>query len=185
MAVLRVLIWLHCLLPLMAWAEDKSDVVITDAELVSTLLPPGGSIVRQNSQLDGRMIDWLEQQYRFRPAPQALAVWLSREPESGRILGGMIKMDVIYQQQKISLAIGLSHELRVSRAAVVAVPPALRQRLQATIGVGYLPRYTMMSARQLGYLANVLQKEGQPTALVAESLFKYGAMLAAVIKLTE
>jgi len=32
------------------------------------------------------------------------------------------------------------------------------------------------------YLANVLQKEGQPLALIAEQLFKSAAVLAAVIK---
>lgn len=171
------------LLPMAVMAAESVEVVISDAELMTTLLPASGTVKQQSLPVDEQLRDWVEQKYGFTPEPQQLNIWLSRDQKSGRLLGGMIKADIVYQEQTITLALGLSHELRVSRAAIVALPSDLRPALDASIGVGFLKRYTMMSARQLRYLANVLQKEGQPTALVAESLFKYGAMLAAVIKM--
>jgi len=97
----------------------------------------------------------------------------------------MIKRELMYQKQPLTLVLGLNHELRVSRAAIVSLPEYLRQEFESTIGTGYLKRYTMTSARQLGYLANVLKKEGQPSALIAEQLYRAGAILAAIIKTQE
>ena len=158
--------------------------VISNDELLRTTWVDGGVVTRHQFNVNESMRDWVEKRFHFRPKEQVVTVWLSRDSLSSQILAGMIKQDVRYQQQPISLVIGLSHGLRVSRAAIVALLETLRQEFESSIGVGYLKRYTMMSVRQLRYLANVLQKEGQPSALVGEQLFKSGAILAAVIKTT-
>jgi hypothetical protein len=159
-------------------------VIIGHDELLSVMLPERGSVTRYQVSVDESLRDWVDKHYHFRPEQKTVTVWLSRDPVSGQVVGGMLQQDVYYQQQRVSVVIGLSDELRVSRAAIIAVPPSLRQEFEASIGVGYLKRYTMMAARQLRYLANVMKKEGPATALVAEELFRSGAILAGIIKMS-
>jgi hypothetical protein len=173
------------LLPVSVIAGGPVVNFISHDDLVSTVFPASSEVSQQQISIDDSMCDWVEKRFRFRPKPQVVTVWLARDRASGKLLGGLIKPEVYYQDSPVTLALGLSDELRVSRAAVVALPEHLRQAFKTSIGVGYLTRYTMMSVRQLSYLANVLRKEGQPSALVAEQLFRSGALLAAVINTTQ
>lgn len=161
-------------------AAGPADVIIPDAELIRTVLGNATDIRAEQVTLTPAQREWIDNHFRYTQPEQTVTVWLSRDA-SGRVLAGLIKADVSYEGQTLTVAMGLSAEARVIRAAVTAAPASLRQPLEATIGIGYLKRYTMMSARQLGYLANVLNKEGQLTALVAEQLFESGAILSAII----
>jgi len=167
-----------------AAATGPADVIITDSELIKTVFGNTTDIRAEQVTLTPAQREWINSHFRYSQPEQTVTVWLSRDA-SGRVLAGLIKADVTYEDQTLTVAMGLSAEARVIRAAVTAAPASLRQPLEATIGIGYLKRYTMMSARQLGYLANVLNKEGQPTALVAEQLFESGAILAAIINSAE
>ena len=167
-----------------AAAVDSTDVIISDTELMQVVFGNAADVKAEQITLTPVQRDWSGKRFRFAPPEQTVQVWLSRDA-SGQVLAGLIKADVSYQGQIITVALGLSAEVRVIRAAITSVPESLRQQLESTIGIGYLKRYTMMSARQLGYLANVLKKEGPPAALVAEQLFKSGAILAAIIKSAE
>lgn len=158
-----------------------SDVILTLADLESTMLPHGSIVSKHTVSLTDNMREWMMRQYKFTPPENTVDVYLAREPQNGRLVGGMILGSFEYNMGQVQVAIGLSEELRVSRAAIVAVPDQQRQDFESSIGVGYLKRYTMLSARQLRYIANVLNKEGKPTSLVADRLFQLGAILATAI----
>jgi|GEM_PF-5941539 len=168
--------------PVVTAAPD--DVIISDAELMQTVFADAGTVTAEQVSLTTAQCDWIDRYFHFTLEPKSVSVWLSRDA-SGQVMAGLIRQDIVYEGQTITVAIGLSAELRVIRAAVTAAPASLRQPLEASIGAGYLKRYTMMSARQLGYLANVLNKKGQPTAMVANQLFRSGAILAAIINTGE
>lgn len=174
---------LALLVSVSAIAAEPADQIITDAELMQTVFGDATATAEQITPTAAQR-DWSDKHFHYAPPAQTITVWLSRD-DAGRVLAGLIKTDIVYQGQTLTVALGLSAELRVTRAAITAAPASLRQQLAATIGIGYLKRYTMTSARQLNYLANVLNKEGPLTALVAEQLFKNGATLAAIIKSTE
>ena len=105
-----------------------------------------------------------------------------RSEEEAHPEGGVIIMEATYQQGSILLALALSGELRVLKAAILEVSPAYQQDFESTTGTGILTRYTMTSVRQLRYLASVLKKQGPAAELVGHQIHNMGVILATIIQ---
>jgi len=158
-----------------------AETIIADQDLFQTVFPANSVIREQQISLDRNIQERIDERFHIKPAIETVTVWLASDPTDGRILGGMIKVDGMYQQHPLSVAVAMSIEQRINRVAIVAIDPQIRQTFESTIGIGYIKRYTMLSARQLSYLAKVLAKQDNPSAWVAEQIFHYGAILAAIL----
>ena len=179
-----LLLLIACLLALSftSGVSAATETLIDDRELFGVVFP-GNSVIRQQQvTLDNDLRERLDRRFHVIPTTGIVMVWMASEPNDGHLLGGLIKVNDVYRQKPLTIAIAMSTEQRITRAAIVAIDPLIREAFASTIGVGYLKRYTMLSVRQLSYLSNVLAKRDQPSAWATEQIFKYGAILTTILE---
>ena len=159
------------------------ETVIDDQDLFQTVFPANSDIREQQIPLDKNLRERIDKRFHISPDIETVAVWMASDPEDGHLLGGMIKVDGMYQLHPLTVAIAMSVEQRINRVAIVAIDPEIHEAFESTIGVGYLKRYTMLSARQLSYMANVLAKQDKPSAWLGDQIFQNGAILASILEM--
>lgn len=171
-----MLVWLYT-----SSVSAAVEKIITDQELLQNVFPADSEISRQELPLSDDLRQRIERRFHFVPREEHVTMWLARDPDDRRLLGGVLKSDGEYQQRPVAITVAMSSEQRILRAAVVAIDPAIRPQFEATIGVGYITRYTMLALRQLSYLARVLAGRDPPSAWVSEQIYRQGAMLAVIL----
>ncbi len=156
-------------------------VILEKARFIADHLPGAparGSELRPDETLLARAAE----KYRMAPARHTYEVYLAPTGEDGRPAGGAIFLETPYGEGSLLLGLALSDELRVRRAALMEVSPRYREDFETTTGTGILTRYTMMSARQLGYLASQLKKQGAAGEVVGNGIHHMGAVLATILE---
>jgi len=171
---------------MLVWALVMSgpaaaETIIADRELFDTVFPANSVINRDDIPLGEDIRQRIDKRFHFRPRTVSVSVWLARDPGDGRLLGGVLKTEAEYQQRPVTIAVAMSAEQRIIRATIVAIDPAIRPAFEATIGIGYIKRYTMLAVRQLSYLAKVLARRDLPSAWASEQIFRQGAVLATIL----
>jgi hypothetical protein len=159
-----------------------TETIIDDQDLFQTVFPANSDIREQQIPLDENVRERIDKRFHIKPAIETVTVWLASDPTDGRILGGMIKVDGTYQKHPLSVAVVMSVEQRINRVAIADIDPQIRESFASTIGIGYIKRYTMVSARQLSYMRRVLTKQGEPSAWLADQVFKNGAILSVILE---
>jgi len=162
--------------------ENKRLVIIEQARFISYTLPPGTKTEALEFRLDEQLRTLTAEKYGVSPDDHPYTIILSRNSEDTHPASGVIIMEIPHRQGSILLAVALSDELRVLKAAILEVSPAYREDFESTTGTGILTRYTMTSVRQLRYLASVLKKQGAAAELVGRQIHNMGAILATVMQ---
>lgn len=162
--------------------QAASLTVINDSDLLETVFAANSVVSRQRLELDENLRQHLDKRFHIATEITAVDVWKATAAGDGRLLGAMIRVEEHYQHRPVTLAIAMSAEQRIIRAAIVSIDTQLEADFVTTIGTGYLQRYTMLSARQLSYLATVLARQGGPSGWVGDRLSLYGAILATIIE---
>lgn len=169
--------------PAMADEVTNQRLIIMDqTRFISDYLPPGIPSDPIEFRPDERMKSLATEKYGATLEDHPYTLILSRSSEDAHPGGGVIIMEAAYQKGAILLALALSDELRVVKAAILEVSPAYQQGFESTTGTGILTRYTMTSVRQLRYLASVLKKQGAAAELVGRQIHNMGAILATVLQ---
>lgn len=133
-------------------------------------------------QPDATLLAQAVKKYHITPRDLTYELVLARGNEAGRPAGGAIFLETPYKEGSLLLGLVLSEELRVLKAALLEVSPPYKETFETTTGTGILTRYTMMSARQLDYLASQLRKQGPAGAVVGNGIHYMGAILAIILE---
>jgi len=181
---LFLLLYVLTALPALAGEGGNQRLIFLDqAHFISDALPPGTKTKALEFRLDEELKTLAAEKYGVTPDDHPYTLILSRRSvEDTHLEGGVIIMEATYQQGSILLALALSEELRVLKAALLEVSPAYQQDFESSTGTGILTRYTMTSVRQLRYLASVLKKKGAAAELVGRQIHNMGAILATVMQ---
>ncbi len=175
--------FLLCLLlplPLLAASGAETEdapaprlVILEKARFIGDYLP-GAAGPASRLRPDAALMARAAEKYRITPRDQTYELVLAH--------GGAIFLETVYEEGSLLLGLVLSDELRVLKAALLEVSPRYKADFDGATGTGILTRYTMMSARQLRYLASQLSKQGPAGEVVGNGIHHMGAVLATVLE---
>lgn len=112
-------------------------------------LPKSVKSIKKIVIVDQDAVTWAEETYGVRLKEGLYSYFLAQDEQSGEIIGGAVVKRSPFRQGKLSLAVGLDAERRVTNVALMSINKNYLFELEKNIGKGIISTYRGMSVAQI------------------------------------
>ena len=116
---------------------------------LKAILPPSAKVIKKIAVVDQEVVTWVEENYGVRLKEGLYSYFLAQDEQNGEIIGGAVVKRSPFRKGKLSLAVGVDAERRVTNVALMSINKNYLFELERDVGKGVIPTYKGMSIEQV------------------------------------